>query len=421
MKMRSETEPFGMKRNFAWNTSGSLFYFGCQWLLTVLVVVLSDGFSNAGSFSYAMAIGNIFAPIALFSVRVYQISDVANLYSASNYVAFRLCTMLLASVVTLAYLLFSTSSGGLLVASVLFLLFKADESFVDVLYAIEQKNQRMDYIGKSQIIRGFASLGSFSVMLWLFNNLSWAIIAMFVSCILVTLFYDLSRAKLFGELVPTINKGILWSLAKACLPIMISGFCLTATVALTRQYFGLAFGEEELGIYASIATPAVILQTAALYLYSPALVTMAEKHNSGNYQGFIKSFTNIILLLAGVVLAIGIATTVAGNWLLPIVFGPGVSPHLHILPFVMAGVGLAGMLGFVVAALIIMRQYKWMLIAGAVCFVCCLALTPVLISNYHMNGINLALISGNALGLIVGVFGLLKVSRVANRRFQLED
>ena len=82
----------------------------------------------------------------------------------------------------------------------LYFLLKTDETFVDVLYGIEQKHGRMDYIGKSQIIRGFATIAGFSAPLINTGSLLFAIAVMTTLCFLTTLFYDLRHASRFKKI-----------------------------------------------------------------------------------------------------------------------------------------------------------------------------------------------------------------------------
>lgn len=49
-----------VKQNMLWNTAGSMVYLVCQWLITVFVVRLSDGYDAAGVLALGMAVSNIF-------------------------------------------------------------------------------------------------------------------------------------------------------------------------------------------------------------------------------------------------------------------------------------------------------------------------------------------------------------------------
>lgn len=195
-----------LKQNLLWNTIGSLIYQGCQWLTTILVVVLSPSYENSGILAFAMATGNIYSALATYNVRTFQISDVKNQFSSENYVGFRLATIGLASLVCFTYSFVVSPDISTSIAIVAFLFFKADESFANVLYGIDQKALRMDYIGVSQTIRGFASLLAFAGTLLLMQNLAVACFAMFVCALAVTLAYDIPRANRLGSVRPQLAK-----------------------------------------------------------------------------------------------------------------------------------------------------------------------------------------------------------------------
>lgn len=63
--MSNAPAPLSTKRNTLWNAAGCIFYLGCQWLTTVLVVVLSTDYNNSGALAFAMSVGNMFASVSL--------------------------------------------------------------------------------------------------------------------------------------------------------------------------------------------------------------------------------------------------------------------------------------------------------------------------------------------------------------------
>ena len=273
-----------------------------------------------------MSTGIIFASIALYKIRTFQVSDLDNEYSGQNYIAFRIITIVSAAVFCLMYLTLATNDSTYLSASLLYLLFKADECFSDVLYGIEQRNERMDYIGKSQIIRGIVSLGGFSIPLALTGNLHMALVCMTVCCMLVTLLYDLGHAHLFGPVRPHIALPKAYSLARACFLAMVASLLANSIVSVVRQYFGIAHGDEALGIYASVATPAVLVQVAANYLYSPMVGELSRSWKHDHAATFRKKFLKVlslILLVVGTLIAV---LSPFGGALLEIVYGESIAP-----------------------------------------------------------------------------------------------
>ena len=147
-----------LMRNMLYSTIGSLVYQGCLWLMTVLVVVLSDNYENAGVLALAMASGNMFLAIGTYNMRTYQVSDVKGRFSQAEYVALRILTICIAWVIMIPYTLITTDGLSAAVAIIIFLLFKSDECFVDVLYGIDQRGHHFDIIGKSQVIRGLLAI-----------------------------------------------------------------------------------------------------------------------------------------------------------------------------------------------------------------------------------------------------------------------
>ena len=65
--MKSEKK-LSVYENLIWNTIGSFTYLICQWLLTLIVVRVSDGFGNAGNLALAISVTNIFFNLACFNV-----------------------------------------------------------------------------------------------------------------------------------------------------------------------------------------------------------------------------------------------------------------------------------------------------------------------------------------------------------------
>ena len=159
-----------MKKNIAWNTFGSIFYCVCQWLITVLVVWL-DSYRAAGNLSLAMTTSSSFSAISLFSMRNYQVSDVMGEYTSGQYVSSRVLTCVAAVVSCIAVSMLGNNSQYEVLCIAAFMVVRAAEAVVDVLHGVNQKYMRYDLIGKSYIIRGILTIGSFSLGLLAFQDL----------------------------------------------------------------------------------------------------------------------------------------------------------------------------------------------------------------------------------------------------------
>ena len=180
------------KQNILYNAAGSLIYLGCQWLLTVLVVRLSDGLEYAGNLALAMSIANIFVPFAQYRMRTIQVSDVSRCFSVGDYLGFRFLTVVVALIGSMIYSYFTCSSSALLSIFV-YLLYKALELVIDVFHGLDQQNYRMDYVGISFALRGALSVTAFSGTLVLGMNLEMALAVMTLVCVPVCCFFDIPK------------------------------------------------------------------------------------------------------------------------------------------------------------------------------------------------------------------------------------
>ena len=398
--------PLSTAQNTLWNAAGCVFYLGCQWLTTVLVVRISQDYSASGNLAFAMAVGIIFASIALYKIRTFQVSDLHGEYSESEYISFRLVTILLGFCVCAIYLpITSQCSLSLIFPSAAYLLFKADESFSDVIYGIYQQNGRMDFIGISQFARGVLSLGCFSVGLYLIKNLTCAILLMTLGCFVVTCFYDLRHACLFADIKPRLSATPLKGLAKTCFTAMVASLLANSIVSAVRQYFGIEFGSEQLGYYASVATPAVLIQVAASYLYSPLIGTLAQKLEEGR-TAFLRAFAKTLALLLVVMGVFIVLLSLSGNALLALAFGATIADYAYLFPYVLIATGSIGVLFYVNDVLIIKRRMSWMLISNALALVVSLVAAVALTHSIGMNGINISITIGAAFGIAFGMIAI---------------
>ena len=394
----SQPRPLSVRRNMLFNTIGSLAYQGCLWLTTVLVVTLSHGYGDSGILALAMAVGNMFNPIATYSMRTYQVSDMEGEYTQATYVTFRIVTIGIGAAFIVPYTFITCTNVATAAAVLIYLVFKTDEAFADVLYGVDQRGERMDYIGISQFVRGVLILAAFASLLSFTGSLNAAVAGMSVAGIAMTFAYDLPHARRFqfGKL------GIMGSqvrmLLVRCLPIVVSTLLLSMVVSISRQCFSWMNGEEALGEYAAVATPAVLIQAAARYLYSPVLVPLAERWEKADKREFSRYLgRSIAVLVLGVAIMAAVLFPLGGP-LLQLAYGPSIEPFVYLFPYVLVSTGFVALMWFLTDVLTICRKLRELLVANAVAFCVCLASMIPLEQGMGMNGINLTVIVAMAVG-----------------------
>ena len=395
----------------AWNTIGSFFYQGCMWLLTVLVVRLSSDYQNSGALAFAMSVGNVFYMLATYNLRTYQVADTTEEYSPSNYVAIRLITIAAAVVICIPYSIIVSPSSSTLFTILAFLLFKSDESFANVLYGIDQQRLRLDISGMSQILRGIACVSAFALFMLLTDSLQISLLAMALSCLAVTLLFDLPRTNdLVETLRPRVSVKKCKKLLIHCLPsalgIVISNF----VVSTARQLFGISYGEAALGIYASVATPCVVVQVLAQNLYTPMLGPIASlfKDNKGR-----EARHSCVKLFSGLSIGCFLLSTVVflcAKPLLTIVYGEGIANYSYLMPGVLAVASCSVLLCLQTDLLIVFDGIKMSLLMNAAAFLVMIASLNPMIDRFYMNGISFSLCLAYIVAMIIGFICLARCS-----------
>lgn len=399
--------------NIFWNTLGSLAYQGCLWLTTILVVVFSSDYRSSGMLALAMTIGNMFSPIATYNIRIFQISDTAGKYSQSEYVGFRIQTLLLGIALLLPYTFFVGADADTILVILLFLLFKIDESFCDVLYGVNQRYERMDFTGKSQLLRGILLLVAFCLALIVVGSLQIACAAMFLVCIAVTFLYDVRKTSSLDSIVPKFDRLLTAQMLKECAPLVVGALCMSSVVSIARQYYGGSFGVENLGIYAAVATPAVIVQALARFLYAPVLTPLANllAENISSFIRFLAKTLFLILLLSVAAVAL---LSVIGPPLLVALYGNDIADYTYLFTPVLISTVFIVVAGFLNDVLTILRKLWAFAFSMLIALVSCALLMIPLEGIFGMNGINLVVIC--AMGISTAFSAAIIIGKICKIR-----
>lgn len=422
MQFRQNSRELSLRENVIWNTVGSIFYQGCMWLLTVLVVRLSNDYQNSGMLAFAMSVGNIYFVMGTYNMRTFQVSDIEGTYSTRNYIALRILTVITSYAICIIYSALISPSSQTLYVVIIFLFFKADEAFVNVLYGADQTRMRLDYVGKSQIIRGILCVALFSAGLALTKSLAYSLFLMFTSCLVATFTYDARKTRsLVGPLLPVITRKQCIVLLRQCFPAALGILIGNFVASSARQYFGVAYGESALGIYASVATPCVIIQVLAQNVYTPMLGPIASEYRTGSTRRAKYSALKLLVLVAGAALILSAILLIAGEPLLTTLYGESIRPYVGVLPLALVVTTGAAETILLSDLLIVFSGLKSTLIMNVIAFTVNLAFIVPCTAGWYMNGINISLIAAYFVAILFGIASIVKIKDRPHRRTSRVD
>jgi O-antigen/teichoic acid export membrane protein len=270
------------------------------------------------------------------------------------------------------------------------MVFRAGEAFVDVLYGIDQKNWRMDYIGISMIFRGILTLIAFALLLWLFDLLT-AVIGMAILSLLITFLFDVRKTKKLAQFTAFAGKKI-FSLLKRCFPLMLVLLISTFIVTFARVSIERIYGEEDLGIYSSAINLTVFIQVSASLLFTPLVNLLAESLKEANKRKFLKLFTTSFLFITGITVFFTVTFHIFGEFLLRVLFADTITAYAFLMTGASIAAGLTAVMWFMNVVFSTVRDIKGIFVCNLIGVIICLATTETLLRTHGLQGANYIMI-----------------------------
>lgn len=394
-----------LRRNFLWNTFGQLTYMLCQFLCGILVVRLA-GEQVSGVYNTALTATGIFLSIASYGMYSFQVSDIRGKYGASTYIRSRVWTCALAVALCIGFVAVSALTGEnpygaqQSVCVLLFLGYRMVESLTDIYNAIDQRSGRLDIVGKTYAVRGAVTLASFTLTLWLTQDIVLTLALMLGASLVVFFVYSLPQARAFYAPEQPQNArvaALLWE----CLPLAVYSFLNTTTASIPKLALSSRMGETALGIYGPVTQPVVLLQVGATYLFNPFITVFADSYARRDKKGFFKA----VFAVQGIVLALlplGLAVAhFLGRWGLATFVSPGLADYQYLLgPMVVSAI-LTALVLFYSMVLTVMRCMKGLIVAN----VCAIAVSALAsgpcIARWELQGTTYAAVLAQLVQLVM--------------------
>jgi len=151
-------------------------------------------------------------------------------------------------------------------------------------------------------------------------------------------------------------------------------------------------GVEALGRYASVATPAMILQAIAMAVFNPLANVFTIHMKEKNKQEFVKLFCIVFIIAISISAVFLAAAHFFGRRGLMVLFGPDITPFAFLLPGAIVAAGLTVLTWFMGIIYSITRDISGLLIGSIFGAVIAIASTEFFLANYDLEGANIAMI-----------------------------
>jgi O-antigen/teichoic acid export membrane protein len=277
----------------------------------------------------------------------------------------------------------------------------------------------MDQLATSLMIKGVASMATFTAVFWSFHSLAVAVLAMGVTWLLVFLSYDYRLArKLTGDdaTMLKLNPTILRRLVLLSLPLGIVMALMSLNTNIPRYVLEHYLGESKLGIFASLA----YLGTAASLVINALGQSAAARLSRMFADRQFEVFTSLLRKFAvlGVLIGIiGIPTgALCGHAVLSLLYRPEYGNYLNVFLVVIATTSVLAVASFLGYGVTAARSFKMPVLVNSATTLSTVSLSLILIPRFGLMGAAIALLVA-ALVQVAGFMLLIKIElKVAQRR-----
>lgn len=211
---------------------------------------------DVGQFVYASAFTTPLMMALEMQLRNFYITDHDSGLSFADYSIFRNITATI-GVFLLAVIAYFTKPEYFFVILIVSLI-KSFESQLDLLYGVYQKNNQLDYVAYSRIIRGVMAIVVVSLLSFLFNDLLISLVGYLLSWFGLYFFYERNQVVKRGFLTKK-DLGLIkpkWTkikfLTMLCIPMFLAIFVDKYYTNYPRISVESFFGIEALAVFGSL-------------------------------------------------------------------------------------------------------------------------------------------------------------------------
>ncbi len=284
-------------RDYVLNTAGQAAW-GALFPLLTMVCTWIVGAENAGLFSMAFTIGTLLLFLANFGTRTYQVSDIDEMQSFSDYQAHRVITCAAMMLVGWAYCRLRGYADLMMSICMGVLAFRAVDGLADVYEGRLQQKDKLYLAGLSQALRCAGSFAVFVVVLLVTRNLAWASWGMAIGAAasLALLTVPLALFETDHSGMPSPRR--VGELFAACWPLFAALFLYNVIDSMPKFAMEGALSYDNQLYYNAMYFPAHTILMISAFIYKPQLVRLARIWDDPEKR---RRFDLLVLAMIGVI------------------------------------------------------------------------------------------------------------------------
>lgn len=345
-------------RDYVWNTIGFSVW-GMVFPLLTIVVTQLVGVEQAGMFSFAFITGMLLMIVANYGVRTYQVSDVSEIHSFSDYQVNRWITCMIMVIVGIGYCIIRGYDQQMFVISIGVYLYKMIDGLADVYEGRLQQMDKLYLAGVSQAFRSLLVLIVFSACLFITRDLGISSMALAAAAVVSFVVLTFPLALLETPKSRRWVAGSVNSLFKQCFPLFIALFLYALIDNMPKFVMEGVLGYDNQLYFNALYFPAQAILLIVGFIYRPLLVRMANVWADPSRH---RRFDLIIVTMLATVVGVTIVAALVMGWIgIPIMsflYGIDFEQFRGLAYIMLAAGGVTAAIDFLYQVITVLRQQR---------------------------------------------------------------
>lgn len=385
------------KKNIVWNIIGSTANAFTSLIFTIIVTRI-NGVFDAGVFTYCFATSCLFYMIASYSGRTFQVTDISNKFSDTDYIFHRIITCIIMILFTLLFCFYKKYDNFKSLILFLLALYKCIEAFSESLYGVIQKNNMLYKVGISMFLKASLSVIMFLIIDMFSKNLLLSSISILLINIIFLIFYDFKNLYHIKFLKTKLNLSIIKKMFIVGFSTFILLFLGNYLINTSRYAIDDLLTSDFQTIFGVIIMPATFMGLLGQYIIQPFLVSISEFIKKQEYKKLKDIICKLILFILGIGSFVVIVAYFLEVPVLEIVYGLELSEYLTEMIIVIIGSIFYGLSFILSSILIAMRKTKIQVVIYSIFSVLSTIMAYILVKEYG--------IFGSCINYFITMFGI---------------
>ena len=394
-----------MKQTYFWTVLAGMTYAGSSFLMSMVTSNLL-GAAMAGVLALALSIGNQLVTIGYYNIRTFQVSDVREKYSFSDYCGSRILTISAMLLVGVIWIILGGYSDIKLAAIIFMMLFKVGEAISDLLEGRYQQKERYDVSCRGVFVKTVVFLLVFIGVMVATRNLIAALAALAVIYAVSIMVIDSRLIGSFGGIQVEFHWKRQLELLFAGLPLFINSF-LTAYILNASKYaVDKYYKSEFLGTFNALYMMAFVINMFASFVLKPIISSLAVRYSDGDIRGFVHLMMRQLIIIAFITVICILGAYLVGVQILSILFGIDLYDYRMELCLLLVGGSFTAVYQMLQYGIVIIRHQYSCLVGCGITTVFTFLFTPVLTKRFAVLGASISYLGSMVLlsAIFMGFF-----------------